>query len=170
MDHLKRVLEKTNVRRYDIVVMTVRPFNAGAGEYELRDDQLFSDYEQELFTKVVTIAEKQGKTVELLVVPAVDPFDPDFRPWGDEYPPGLLALRLIAALPADYRRELAVVRAALDVGVLLARIDTIAEVLRTAGRRDEVLAYELDQLEAHLDEPRAFVAERRAYLDGLELP
>jgi hypothetical protein len=47
----------------------------GAGEYELSDDQLFSDYEQELFSRVVSLAEKEGKPVELLVVPGVDPFD-----------------------------------------------------------------------------------------------
>ena len=75
MWHLQRVLEKTNMRRHDIVVMTVRQLSTGAGEYDLRDDQLFADYEQDLFSHVVTIAEKQGKTVELLVVPAVDPFD-----------------------------------------------------------------------------------------------
>lgn len=75
MHHLHTVLEKTNLRRHDIVVMTVRPLSAGAGEFQLRDDQIFSDYEQDLFTKVVTMAEKEGKTVELLVVPAVDPFD-----------------------------------------------------------------------------------------------
>jgi amino acid transporter len=75
MDHLRRVLEKTNLRRHDIVVMTVRPLTAGAGEYELQEDQLFTDYEQEVFSHVVAIAEKEGKHVELLLVPAVDPFD-----------------------------------------------------------------------------------------------
>jgi amino acid transporter len=73
--HLGRVLEKTNLRRHDIVVMTVRHVSSGAAEYDLRDDQLFADYEQELFSHVVTMAEKEGKSVELLVVPAVDPFD-----------------------------------------------------------------------------------------------
>ena len=48
---------------------------AGAGEYELTDSQLFSEYERKLFTHVVTVAEKEGKTVELLVVPGVNPFD-----------------------------------------------------------------------------------------------
>ena len=75
MSHLHNVLEKTNLRRHDIVVMTVRPVSAGAGEYELSDRQLFSDYERELLTRVVAMAEKQGKTVDLLVVPGVDPFD-----------------------------------------------------------------------------------------------
>jgi hypothetical protein len=73
--HLGRVLEKTNLRRHDIVVMTVRHVSSGAAEYDLRDDQLFADYEQELFSHVVSMAEKEGKSVELLVVPAVDPFD-----------------------------------------------------------------------------------------------
>src|SRR5262249_12871276 len=72
MWHLEKVLEKTNLRRHDIVVMTVRPLSTGAAEYDLRDDQLFAGYEQELFSHVVTVAEKQGKGVELLVVPAVD--------------------------------------------------------------------------------------------------
>ena len=67
--------EKTNLRRHDIVVMTVRPLSTGAGEFDLNEDQIFSAYEQELFSKVVELAEKEGKHVELLVVPAVDPFD-----------------------------------------------------------------------------------------------
>jgi amino acid transporter len=75
MDHLKKVLQKTNLRRHDIVVMTVRTISAGAGEYDLSDDQIFSDYERELFSHVVEVAEKEGKPVELLVVPAVNPFD-----------------------------------------------------------------------------------------------
>jgi amino acid transporter len=74
MDHLKSVLRKTNLRRHDIVVMTVRPVDAGSGEHELAVDQLFTDYERELFTRVVALAEKEGKPVELLVVPATDPF------------------------------------------------------------------------------------------------
>jgi amino acid transporter len=75
MSHLHNVLVKTNLRRHDIVVMTVRNVSTGAGEYELGANQLFSDYERELFTRVVTMAEKEGKTVDLLVVPGVNPFD-----------------------------------------------------------------------------------------------
>jgi amino acid transporter len=75
MDHLKKVLQKTNLRRHDIVVMTVRPISTGAAEYDLSDDQIFSTYEKELFSHVVELAEKEGKPVELLVVPAVNPFD-----------------------------------------------------------------------------------------------
>jgi amino acid transporter len=75
MDHLKSVLEKTNLRRHDIVVVTVRTVSTGAAEYELSNEQLFSDYEKELLTRVVAMAEKEGKTVDLLVVPGIDPFD-----------------------------------------------------------------------------------------------
>jgi amino acid transporter len=75
MSHLHNVLEKTNLKRHDIVVMTVRPVSSGAAEYDLSDSQLFSDYEKELLTRVVTMAEKQGKTVDLVVVPGIDPFD-----------------------------------------------------------------------------------------------
>ena len=55
--------------------MTVRAVSTGAGEYELGQNQLFTDYERELFTRVVAMAEKEGKTVDLLVVPGVNPFD-----------------------------------------------------------------------------------------------
>jgi hypothetical protein len=75
MEHLRKVLQKTNLRRNDIIVMTVRQISAGAGEYDLADEQIFSEYEKELFTHVVQVAEKEGKPVELLVVPAVNPFD-----------------------------------------------------------------------------------------------
>ena len=75
LSHLRTVVEKTNLRRHDIVVMTVRQISSGAGEYDLAENQLFTDYERELFTNVVTAAEKEGKTVELLVVPSKDPFD-----------------------------------------------------------------------------------------------
>jgi hypothetical protein len=74
MSHLQTVLRKTNLRRHDIVVMTVRPISAGAGEYDLSERQLFADYEKELFSHVVSMAEKEGKPVELLVVPGDDPF------------------------------------------------------------------------------------------------
>ena len=75
MTHLLNVLEKTNLRRHDIVVMTVRGVSTGAGEYDLAENQLFTDDERQLFSGVVAMAEKEGKTVDLLVVPAVNPFD-----------------------------------------------------------------------------------------------
>jgi hypothetical protein len=74
MQHLRRTLQRTNLRRNDIVVMTVRPLSADS-EYDLKDDQVFGTDEKALFTDVVNMAEKEGKPVELLVVPATDPFD-----------------------------------------------------------------------------------------------
>jgi len=75
MEHLLSALQKTNLRRHDIVVVTVRGVSTGAAEYDLGENQLFTDYEKELFTRVVTMAEKEGKTVDLLVVPGLNPFD-----------------------------------------------------------------------------------------------
>ncbi len=74
LTHLQSVLKKTNLRKHDIVVMTIRQISAAAAEFELRENQVFAVPEQELFSQVVSLAEKQGKTVELLAVPAVDPF------------------------------------------------------------------------------------------------
>jgi amino acid transporter len=76
MQHLQAVLQKTNVRKHDVVVMTIRGVStAGTGEYLLSEDQLFTEYERELFSRVVSIAEKEGKPVELLTVPGLNPFD-----------------------------------------------------------------------------------------------
>src|SRR5262249_16718279 len=76
MPNLDAVRQKTNTRKHDIVVMTVRGLStAGSGEYGLSENQLFTEYERELFTRVVSLAEKEGKTVELLTVPGLNPFD-----------------------------------------------------------------------------------------------
>jgi len=73
LDHLRQVLQKTNTHKQDVVVMSIRGVT-GSEELEMREEQLFTNQERELFTHVVTIAEKEGKKVELLVVPGVDPF------------------------------------------------------------------------------------------------
>src|SRR2546421_3375607 len=76
MQHLQTVLQKTNVRKQDVVAMTIRAIStAGTGEYLLSQDQIFTDYERELFSRVVSLAEKEGKPVELLTVPGVNPFE-----------------------------------------------------------------------------------------------
>lgn len=74
LDHLRRTLQRADTKRTDIVVVTVRPLGNDS-EYRLRTDQLFGISEKELFTEVVTVAEKEGSPVELLVVPAIDPFE-----------------------------------------------------------------------------------------------
>jgi amino acid transporter len=75
MTHLQSVLRKTNTHKHDVVVMTTRSVSSRTGETELEKDQLFTTYEQELFSRVVSLAEKEGKPVELLVVPNINPFD-----------------------------------------------------------------------------------------------
>ena len=47
---------------------------AGGPEYLSAEDQSFSDHEQMVFTKAVSVAESFGKKVSLLVVPAGDVF------------------------------------------------------------------------------------------------
>ena len=54
--------------------MEARLTGYGVAEYDLAMEQIFSDYEQTLFTKAVSIAESYGKTISLLVVPARDVF------------------------------------------------------------------------------------------------
>jgi hypothetical protein len=67
------VLERVDLRKLDVVVMTVkRVTRQGSGGFELAPDQIFTDRVAQLFTKVVTVAEKAGKHVELLVVPGRD--------------------------------------------------------------------------------------------------
>jgi nucleotide-binding universal stress UspA family protein len=76
LQHLDRILRKTDTRKLDIVVLSVRQISpAGVGEHPLGADQIFSDDETNVFTRVVTLAEKAGKHVELMVVPGTDPYE-----------------------------------------------------------------------------------------------
>jgi amino acid transporter len=73
LGHLKRVLERMNTQKLDVVALTVkRTSGHGSGGYELEPDQIFTDKVQQLFTQVVSVAEKAGKHVELVVVPGRD--------------------------------------------------------------------------------------------------
>jgi amino acid transporter len=74
LGHLNWVLENTDTHEQDIVVMEARLTGYGSAEYDLAMEQIFSDYEQTLFTKAVSVAEGYGKTISLLVVPARDVF------------------------------------------------------------------------------------------------
>jgi hypothetical protein len=69
---LKWALSRTNTEEQDVVVLTARMM--GVGGPELVDDQPFSEHEQMLFTKAVSVAESFGKHISLLVVPAGDIF------------------------------------------------------------------------------------------------
>ena len=54
--------------------MSARVSQFGTAAYDLSTEQIFSDYEQQLFTRAVSVAENFGKHVSLLVVPARDPW------------------------------------------------------------------------------------------------
>lgn len=65
--HVRKAIEKTDIRRMEIVVLAVK-----FSKDELDTDQMFSTDVQGLFTSVVTLAEKAGKHVELMVVQSPD--------------------------------------------------------------------------------------------------
>ena len=54
--------------------MSVRMMGVGGPEYLSAEQQSFSEHEQMLFTKAVSVAESFGKKVSLLVLPAGDVF------------------------------------------------------------------------------------------------
>jgi hypothetical protein len=76
--YLRDVLRTTDTNRQDVVVMTARLYHrehsfSARTVYEA--DEIFDRYEQELFSAAVSAAEKEGKPVSLLVIPATDVFD-----------------------------------------------------------------------------------------------
>ena len=69
--HLKWALNRTDTEKQDIVVMTVRLLQGpDSGFRDFATERVFRDYEQGLFTKVVSVAEREGRPVKLLVVPS----------------------------------------------------------------------------------------------------
>jgi amino acid transporter len=75
LDHLRKVLAKADTRKVDIVALSIHLVTgAASGEHNIEAEQMFSKAETELFTRVVSLAEKAGKPVELLVVAGPDPW------------------------------------------------------------------------------------------------
>ncbi|MGH9915964.1 MAG: APC family permease, partial [Pyrinomonadaceae bacterium] len=73
LGHVSKALELTHTGKTDLVVMTVQLLRGPNTGYEdIAEDQLFTSYEQMLFSRVVSLAEKAGKHIDLLVVPSSD--------------------------------------------------------------------------------------------------
>jgi amino acid transporter len=69
---LKWTLSHTSTEEQDVVVLNVRMMGVGGPEYLSAVDQSFSEHEQMIFTKAISVAESFGKKVSLLLIPAGD--------------------------------------------------------------------------------------------------
>jgi two-component system, NtrC family, sensor histidine kinase KinB len=75
LHYLRKALADVNTNEQNVIVMTVRvPKERGSGQEKIPADKHLTDDEQLLFTRAMAIAEKLGKKIRLLVVPANDAF------------------------------------------------------------------------------------------------
>ena len=76
LTHLNWAVRETDTDTRDVIVLTIRLLRGpDAGVRDIEGEELFTDYEQKLFTRVVGIAERHGRGVKLLVVPSTNVFD-----------------------------------------------------------------------------------------------
>ncbi len=78
LSYLRDLLARTDTVKQDVVVMTARVIHrehSFSGNESMDTADIFEQYEQELFTAVVNLAEKEGKHVSLLVAPTNDVFE-----------------------------------------------------------------------------------------------
>ena len=78
LSYLRQVLHETETTQRDVVVMTARVYHrehSFSGNPRMDTSEVFEEYERQLFTAVVNLAEKEGKHVSLLVAPTNDVFE-----------------------------------------------------------------------------------------------
>ena len=75
LSHVTRTIRMVDTHKQDLIIMTVHRLSGpDSGHKDLHTHELFTDYEQLLFSRVVSIAEREGKHVDLLVVPSSNVF------------------------------------------------------------------------------------------------
>src|SRR5437588_11800272 len=71
IEHFRKAHDMAHSCKNDLVVMTVQVMKGPDTGYEnIAEQHLFTSYQQLLFSRVVALAEKAGKHVDLLVVPS----------------------------------------------------------------------------------------------------
>ena len=105
--HLEAAVRRAKRREAEVVVLHVRLLRrAATGEYDLSPDQLFSTIEQLLFTKVLSIAEKEGKPVRLAIVAANDLWEAILRTAANLESSAIVVGSSAKASIADQAREI----------------------------------------------------------------
>src|ERR1051325_8733958 len=76
LDHVRKALELTHTGKRELVGLTEQVMKGpDAGFEKIGEQHLFTSYEQMLFSRVIKLAEKAGKHVDLLVVPSSNVFE-----------------------------------------------------------------------------------------------
>ncbi len=116
----------------DVVVLTVRVLGDGAQDAGGQGDrQIFSEYEQQLFTRVVAIAERHGRTVTLLITPGTNIFDAVAQS-AAQLESGLIVVGAAEAIPSE--RQALLLGQAWDRAAGSAALSTRLAILGKDGR------------------------------------